>query len=269
MHTASPYTLNVEDSKRDLIDPAVDGTRSVLNACARAGSVTRVVLTSSMAAITDEPASDHVLTEADWNMRSTLVRNPYYLSKTLAEKAAWAFIEHQRPTFDLVAVNPFMVIGPSLVASLNTSNQIFVELLTGRFPGVLDLTWGFVDVRDVAEAHLRAMERPGAHGRYICAAETASMRTVVDLLRTHGYSRYRLPRIPLDSPFGSWVVRQFSYAQGKGVGSYLRTHLGRVPRYDTTKIRTELGLTFRPIEQTVLDTVRDLERWAHLDRAGR
>ena len=80
MHTASPYVLDAKDPQRDLVDPAVSGTRNVLSACQRAATVKRVVLTSSMAAITDEPESDHVLTESDWNEKSSLERNPYYYS---------------------------------------------------------------------------------------------------------------------------------------------------------------------------------------------
>jgi dihydroflavonol-4-reductase len=267
MHTASPYVLDVRDPERDLVTPAVEGTRSVLTACARSGSVTRVVLTSSMAAITDEPEPDRVLTEADWNVKSSLQRNPYYYSKTLAERAAWSFVEKSRQPFDLVVINPFMVIGPSLVPSLNTSTELFVALANGTFPGILSMAWAIVDVRDVAEAHLRAMERPEAHGRYICAGEVVTMRDLVDLLRRNGYGRYRLPTRSLESRFGTWLAWLASYTRGKGTGTYLRTHLGRVPRYDNTKIRTELGMTFRPAAESILDTMADLEQWGHLPPA--
>jgi dihydroflavonol-4-reductase len=265
LHTASPYALDVKDPRRDLVDPAVNGTVNVLGACRRAATVKRVVLTSSMAAITDEPDSDRVLTESDWNVKSSLARNPYYYSKTVAERAAWQFVEQEKPPFDLVAINPFLVIGPSLVPALNTSNRIFVDLLNGAYPGIVSLTWGFVDVRDVAEAHVRAMETPSARGRYICAGDTASMRTVVDLLEPHGWGKDRnLPSFALDNPVGNIVVRLASYMQSSGVGSYLRTHVGRVPRYDTTKIQRELGMRFRPVETSVIDTMNDLKRWQHI-----
>lgn len=264
MHTASPYVLTVADPQRDLVDPAVNGTREVLMAAQRAGTVTRVVLTSSMAAITDEPESAHVLTEADWNEKSSVDRNPYYYSKTLAEKAAWAFMEQEPRRFDLVAINPFMVIGPSLTSPLNTSNQVLVDLLKGTYPGIVSLTWGMVDVRDVAAAHIRAMTSPSARGRYICAADTIAMRQVVELLGLNGFSRYRLPRIGLDSSIASALVRAIVFTQPKGAASYLRTHLGRVPRYDTTKICSDLGMTFRAIPQSILETMADLERWGHL-----
>lgn len=268
LHTASPYVMNPKDAQKDLVDPALQGTLNVLQSCAAAG-VRRVVLTSSMAAITDEPESDRVLTEADWNVKSTLDRNPYYLSKTLAEKAAWRFVEEQKPSFDLVVINPFLVIGPSLSPGLNTSNQIFIDLLNGVYPGVMNLTWGFVDVRDVADAHVLAVENPAASGRHICAAESVGMRELVELLGELGYSDgYKLPKLGMDCAVGDVAVRLSSYFQPKGIGSYLRTHVGRVPRYDNGKIRGELGLELRPIRTTVAETLEDLKRWGHLVPPG-
>jgi dihydroflavonol-4-reductase len=267
LHTASPYSLDAKDPQKDLVDPAVMGTRNVLLACQKAPSVKRVIVTSSMAAITDEPESDHLLTEADWNTKSSLERNPYYYSKTLAERAAWEFLEREKPSFDLVVINPFLVIGPSLSLGINTSNQLFVDLLAGTYPGIMNLTWGFVDVRDVADAHVRALETPGAKGRYITAGETIGMRALVELLEKNGWaSGNKLPKLGMDCGAGDFAVRLSSYLQPKGVGSYLRTHVGRVPRYDTSKVRNELGVSFRSAESSVLDTLADLEREGHVKR---
>jgi dihydroflavonol-4-reductase len=262
MHTASPYVLSVRDPQRDLVDPALQGTLSVLEACQKVPGVRRVVLTSSMAAITDEP-DGRVLTEADWNEKSSLTRNPYYYSKTVAERAAWRFRDERRPAWDLVAINPFLVIGPSMTRAVNTSNQVFVDLLHGRYPAIMGLAWGLVDVRDVAAAHLRAMEVPGASGRYLCAAETRTMREVATLLARNGYGA-RLPRFSLDSALGNQVARLASWFQPRGVGQYLRTHLGRVPRFDHGRCERELGLRFRPVETSILDTLADLARWGHV-----
>lgn len=265
MHTASPYALDVKDPQRDLVDPAVKGTTGVLESCRKAGTVKRVVLTSSMAAITDEPDSDHVYTEADWNDRSSLDRNPYYYSKTLAERAGWSFLEEKKPSFDLVVINPFLVIGPSLTKAVNPSNQVFVDILGGTYPGIMSVAWGFVDVRDVAHAHVLAMETPGANGRNLCANTTLGMREVVELLRKHGYGEgYKLPRLDLACKLGDFAIKLGSYFQPKGIGSYLRTHIGKVPRFDHGKIARELGLEFRPIEQTIVETLADLERWGHI-----
>lgn len=269
MHTASPYVLDVDDPQRDLVDPAVRGTRSLLEACAHTAGVARVILTSSMAAITDEPESGRVLTEDDWNTRSTLSRNPYYLSKTLAEREAWAFVDARRPAWTLVVINPFLVIGPSLTKALNTSNKVVADLLNGVYPAIPSLTWGAVDVRDVAEAHIRAMETAGAGGRYICAADVVTLRRLVDILRSGGYAGYRLPRIGLDHPLGNVLSRLAAYGQSRGARQYLRTHIGRVPRFDSSKIKRELCMSFRPLETTILDAAADLVRWGHVppDRA--
>jgi dihydroflavonol-4-reductase len=129
---------------------------------------------------------------------------------------------------------------------------------------------GFVDVRDVAVAHVLAMETPGASGRYLCGAETLSMRDVVAIAREAGYGSHKLPRIALDHPIGDVLVRLASYLQPVGVGSYLRTHLGAVPRFDNTKIRRELGLRFRDVRTSIVETLADLERWGHLgERSSR
>lgn len=264
LHTASPYVLDAVDPQRDLVDPAVKGTVSVLESCARAAGIERVVVTSSMAAVTDQPDEDVVLTEEHWNEKSSLTRNPYYYSKTLAERAAWTFVEEKKPSWDLVVINPFLVIGPSLGPGVNTSNQIFVDLLTGKYPGIVRLTWGVVDVRDVALAHVRATTLKNASGRYLCANATVTMREVVELLARSGYDKHKLPRRRLDSSMGDFMVRLGSRFQPKGVGQYLRTHIGRVPRFDNAKIRRDLGIEFRPVDQSILETVADLVRWGHV-----
>lgn len=268
-HTASPYVIQVDNPQRDLVDPAVNGTLEVLRACVKATDVARVVLTSSMAAVTDEPDSSQVLTEADWNEKSTLQRNPYYLSKTMAERAAWTFVEREHPSFDLVAMNPFMIMGPSLGPGLNVSNKIVADLVNGVYPGILSITWGIVDVRDVAHAHVRAAEVQDARGRYLLVQEPpVSMRTMVGWLREAGYGDgTKLPSRAMDNAVGNLLVKLNSYMQPPGVASYLRTHIGRVPRYDASKARKDLGLTLRPARETVLDTARDLEQQGHV--AGR
>lgn len=265
LHMASPYTINAEDPQRDLVAPALEGTRSVLEACRASESVSRVVLTSSIAALTDEPDSNHVLTEQDWNSTSSLSRNPYHYSKTVAERSAWTFMEEQRPGFSLVVINPFMVIGPSLGPSLNTTNQMIRDFITGVYPGILDINWGFVDVRDVALAHILAMERPEARGRYLCAAENLHMRDVITVLRDGGYGRnYRLPSMDLTGTAATMFVKLLSWTQPKDTGTYMRTHLGRHLRYDNSKIRRELDLSFRDIAPSILETAEDLVRWGHL-----
>jgi dihydroflavonol-4-reductase len=262
LHMASPYMLDAKDPQKDLVDPAVKGTLSLLKAAAKSVRVKRVVLTSSMAAVTDNP-DGRVLTEADWNTGSSLTRNPYYYSKTMAERAAWDFMEREKPAFDLVVINPFLVIGPAHTEAVNTSNQMFIDMLSGKYPAVMALEWGFVDVRDVAKAHIAALNHPQAQGRYICAAENMNMADVVALIRAKGYAG-KLPRINLTGGFGTALMKLASYTQGKGAGSYLRTHLGCVPRFDNAKLRRDLGIAFRPADESITDTLADLARWGHI-----
>ena len=243
MHTASPYALTVDNPQRDLVDPAIKGTETVLESCRKSNSVKRVVLTSSWVAVTDEPTGK-VYTEADWNETSSLARNPYYYSKVVAEKAAWAFMETHKPDFDLVVINPNLVIGASLGPAMNPSNSVIQQFLLGVYPGVLDMMWGFVDVRDVSKAHFLAMDSPDASGRYLCLAGVRTIKYVVDLLRENGYANYKLPSMDLQSGFGSALFKLLSYSQPKGIGTYLRSHLGRMQRaLVSAKKRKKNGLT--------------------------
>jgi dihydroflavonol-4-reductase len=263
VHTASPYALDVADPQRDLVDPAVQGTRTVLASCKRAGTVKRVVVTSSGAAITDEPDGAHVLTEADWNVKSSLSRNPYYYSKVRAEREAWAYLDRERPRFDLVTINPFAVIGPAHTKALNPSVNIVRNALTGGFPVIFDLCWAIVDVRDVADAHVAAIETSAASGRYLCGAEPMCMPELVQILTDAGYGA-RVPRLSLTGRAGTALMHLAALFQRSGTRMYLRTHLARRFRFDHAKIRRELGVTFRPIRDSIVDTARDLERWGHL-----
>jgi dihydroflavonol-4-reductase len=263
LHVASPYVLDVKDPQRDLVDPAVAGTRNVLASCVRAQDVGRVVVTSSVAAVTDEPDGDHLLTEADWNTKSTLTRNPYYLSKVLAEKEAWSFVEREKPPFDVVVINPFVVVGPSHTTTINPSSRVVSNALDGGFPVVFDLAWGMVDVRDVADAHIAAIETPSASGRYLCAGEVVTMAGLVGVLSEAGWAD-RVPRWRLTGPVGTALLRAAALFQRSGTRVYLQTHLGRRPRYDNSKIQRELGIKFRPARDTIVDTARDLERWGHV-----
>ncbi|NTV05372.1 MAG: SDR family oxidoreductase [Chlorobiaceae bacterium] len=267
MHTASPYEINVKNPQTDLVDPAVNGTETVLESCQKSGSVKRIIFTSSIAAITDEPNSMKVFTEKDWNTMSSLERHPYHYSKTLAERAAWDFVMRKRQNFDLVVINPFMVIGPSLSPSLNTTNRMIRDIMSGVYPGIMDINWGFVDVRDVAKAHLLAMETDTASGRYLCSAETLHMKGLVALLKSSGFSTYALPKVDLSGKAGTILMKVLSYTQPRDTGMYIRTNIGRTFRYDNAKILHELGISFMPIKDSLTETVKDMIRWGHLPQS--
>jgi len=263
MHVASPYVMNAKDPQKELVEPALKGTITVLESCTKSKTVKRVILTSSVAAITDSPISDHVYTEKDWNMQSTLARLPYYYSKRIAEEAGWDYVkkhsEDKEGKFELVVINPFVIIGPELTVpkeeDLNTSNKIIADIFNGIFPGILSLNWGLVDVRDVARAHVLAMENSKAEGRYLCCAGVWPMKDVVTLVnkRYNGGGEYSIPHVDLSCAAGNVVVRVGSYFEKKDTGVYLREHLGKTLKIDNSKIVKNLGLEFRKLEDTFVD----------------
>lgn len=258
LHTASPYVINVNDPQKELVEPAVQGTTTVLDSCLRTSSVKRVVLTSSIAAITDEPDPAKTYREEEWNTRSSLQRNPYHYSKTMAERAAWNFMDERRPRFDLVTINPSLVLGPSLGPEINTSPGMLRDIMTGVYPAIMDLNWGFVDVRDVATAHILAMENPAAKGRYLCSAGELTMRELVGIIGEGGY-RGKLPSLDLTSRAGSMLLKLLSWTQPRNTGTFIRTHIGRPIHIDSGKIQRELGLAFTPLKESIAETVRDLQ----------
>ncbi len=266
IHAASPFRLDASDPKRELIDPAIMGTRHVLGAALRAG-VARVVFTSSLAAISDEPVPGKVFTEEDWNERSSATRNPYYASKAAAERAAWALEAQADGDLHLGSINPALVLGPSLGPSLNPSVAVVRDLLRGVSPALLDLNWLVADVRDVALAHVAAMELSEARGRYLCAGESLSMVRMAALLRELDLAQgYRLPRLRLTGAIGTAIARAVASRLPAGTRSYLLTHLGRALQADGSRVTRELGVAYRDVRVTLRDTVADLERWGHLQR---
>lgn len=173
-HVASPFILNVKD-EAEIIRTAVEGTTNVLQACADAGTVKRVVVTSSVAAVScgmvghpDNPP-DYVYTEKDWSPE--VACGAYEKSKLKAEQAAWDFVKKldESKRFELTVVNPAYVQGPLLSASSGEgSKEVCEQILNNKTPAVPDVNFAVVDVRDVAAAHVAAMEKSEAAGnRYI------------------------------------------------------------------------------------------------------
>ncbi|KAH9104946.1 hypothetical protein LEN26_000458 [Aphanomyces euteiches] len=183
LHIASPFLLTVHDPQKDLVEPAERGTENVLRAAIAEDSVKDIVLTSSLAAIADAPVDGKVFTEADWNTLSSLTRNPYCYSKVRGEQKAWELLKNVSDKH-LVVLNPFLVTGPSLTKTINPSMGTFVDMFNGKVPAMANLSMGFVDVRDVAWAHVLALTNPNAKGRHILCNEVQSMQQVVETLRT-------------------------------------------------------------------------------------
>jgi nucleoside-diphosphate-sugar epimerase len=173
LHVASPFPLVNPKHEDDLIIPAREGTLRVLRA-ARDSGVRRVVVTSSFAAMgyghTSEESSK-IYTEKDWSNLDSPYVNPYPKSKTLAERAAWEFIEKEGGNLELSVVNPVSIFGPLLDPNFSASIEVVYRLMNGALPGCPDLAWNIVDVRDVADLHILAMTSPKAKGeRFLCVS---------------------------------------------------------------------------------------------------
>ncbi|KAL5063129.1 hypothetical protein RYX36_024866 [Vicia faba] len=170
-HTASPVRHAVDDPQAELIDPALKGTINVLKSCVESPSVKRVVLTSSTAAVVfnTRPKNPEVIVDETWFSDPDFCRESqlwYALSKTLAEAAAWKFVNENN--IDMVVINPATVAGPLLQAEVNQSVKPILNLINGiPFPNNI---LGLVNVKDVANAHILAYEIASASGRY-CLAE--------------------------------------------------------------------------------------------------
>ncbi|MEV6323982.1 aldehyde reductase [Nocardia sp. NPDC051787] len=254
VHVASPFPATPPDNERELIDTAVEGTLRVLRACAAADMVRRVVLTSSTSAIAYGHAENALRTEADWTV---VERSPAYpKSKTLAERAAWDFVGKlpAGDAFELVVINPGMVLGPVLSTATSTSHEPVRRLLARGMPGTIRVGWAPVDVRDLAVAHRLALETPAAAGnRYICAGEHLWMGEIARILAEEfGPRGFRVPTRQLPD----WVVRAVAIFD-KGIRLTLPM-LGRTERFSVEKARRDLGWTTRPVRETVLDTAESL-----------
>lgn len=262
MHIASPYFLNAKDPQKDLIDPAVNGTLCFLKACHKA-LVKKVVLTSSFAAVTDHGEKNKVFDEGDWNTTSTVDSLAYYHSKAMAERAAWKFVEETAPEMKLVVINPVGVIGPSLIKPMNETMTIIANTVEGKFYGVVDLSFTFVDVRDVSEAHIRAMESDTASGRYICCCDRlVSHRELVDLLVEAGFQP---PTRSLVSKVMTSVIKTMSYVvPGGEAGVFTRNQLGNSPVPTNAKIIQDLDIEFRDAAAIVKETIQDMIRHGHI-----
>ncbi|XP_058077513.1 phenylacetaldehyde reductase-like [Magnolia sinica] len=235
-HTASPFYHDVTDPQAELIDPAVKGTLNVLGSCAKTTTVKRVVVTSSMAAVAfnRKPRTPDVVVDETWFTDPdfcTETKSWYLLSKTLAEEAAWKFAKDKG--IDIVTINPAMVIGPLLQPTLNTSAAAILNVINGS-PTYPNASFGWVHVKDVAEAHILAFEVPSASGRYCLVERVAHYSELVKILRE------LFPAIPLpekcadDEPFR--------------------------PTYQVSKERAKsLGVNYIPLDVALKETVESLK----------
>ncbi|KAJ6385268.1 hypothetical protein OIU77_028454 [Salix suchowensis] len=245
-HVASPVFLGTNDPHANLIEPAVKGTQNVLKSCARFPSVKRVILTSSMASVifNGKPLTPDVVVDETWfSDFAFCVSNKlwYMASKTLAEETAWKFAKENG--IDLVTINPGLVIGPLLQPTLNTSAELFLDNINGGALGVPRLPseiYRFVDVRDVAYAHIQALEIPSASGRYCLVGRVTHFSNAVKI----AHELY--PTLPLPEKCADDKASPLVYEVSK------------------EKAKT-LGLDYIPLEVSVKDTIESLKEKGFLN----
>lgn len=253
-HTASPFKIDVKDPQKELVDPAKLGTRNVLEQANTTTSVKRVVVTSSCAAIYGdnidiEKTPNKVFTEEIWNTSSSLQHNPYSYSKTVAEQEAWKIADAQS-RWDLVVINPTLVIGPGINPHATSESFNLIKQLGDGTMKAGAPRWGFgiVDVRDLAEAHYRAGFTAEAKGRHIINGHNTDMFAMSQTLIEKYGEDYALPR----KAAPKWLL----WLIGPMVDSSMtRTLISRnvnVPWFgDNSKSTKELGMSYRPLGQSM------------------
>ena len=259
VHMASPFRLNVKNAQRDLVDPAVKGTLNVLQAANRSNSVKKVVLTSSIVAVFGDNADQKkqgitAFTEAHFNSSSTLKHQPYSFSKVQAEKSAWE-LANQQSDWQLVVMNPAFVMGPSLTQnSQSESLKIMAEILSGKYrSGAPELYLGYVDVRDVAKAHVFGLENE-TKGRHILSGRVTDMLSFIQLVKEHSQHKNKLP----NAFAPKWLLGIVGFYFGI-TRKFVNNNVGIPIDIDASKSKEKLNLNYLPLEQTVKDMVLQME----------
>lgn len=261
-HTASPFTSNFKDPQKELIDPAVNGTENVLVSAKEVSSVKRVVVTSSCAAIYTD-AIDTVnapggrITEEVWNTNSSIDYQPYSYSKTLAEKKAWEMANSQKG-WDLITINMSLVMGPAFNATNATSESMNILKMIGGGEmkmGAPKIGVGVVDVRDVAEAHYKAGYTPEAKGRYITSAHNTDFLELGTVLLPKYGDRFPLPKRALPK----WLVLIVGPLTNKSLSrQFIRNNVNIPWNADNSKVKRDLNMNFRPLQETMEDSFQAL-----------
>lgn len=260
-HMASPFTFAIKDPQKDLVDPAVNGTKNVLDAANRTDSVTRIVVTSSCASIYGdakdcETVSNRTLTEEHWNTTSRIDHQAYSYSKTEAEKAAWAMAKAQ-DRWRLTTINPAFVLGPGVTLQPKSQSvSIMTELGDGTMKmGVPHMELGVVDVRDVAEAHLRAGYNADAEGRHIISAKTMSFLELGQTLRSKFGDAWPFPK----STLPKWLVWLVGPLANKlFTREMVAKNVGYAWKADHSKSTDTLGLTYSTPETAITEMFQQM-----------
>jgi dihydroflavonol-4-reductase len=251
LHVASPLPVSQPKDPDELLVPAREGTVRVVGTALEAG-VERIVITSSVAAIRGGNEG-RTLDESVWTDLSSPGLTPYVQSKTIAEQAAWGLASERDARERIATVNPTVIIGPTLSDDTSASLEVIQRLLKGM-PAMPRLSFGFVDVRDVADLELRAMTSREAGGeRFVANTKTMWMADVAQVLRERlGARASKVPtRIAPDL-----LVRAMALFDG-GIRSF-KSSLGKRTEYHTTKAHDLLGWSPRPIDDTIVETAESL-----------
>lgn len=259
IHTASPFKISgIKNAQKELVEPALEGTRNVLETANSTESVKRVVLTSSVAAIYGDAidiqkTENGIFTEAYWNTTSSADHQPYPYSKVQAEKLAWQMAENQS-RWDLVVINPGFIMGPSLTKRVDsTSVEIMIQMATGKFKtGVPAGDMSFVDVRDVAKAHILAGFTPNASGRHICTSADKNFLELANIIRAD-YPEFPLPKGFVPKWLFSLIAPLIGFTR-----KYVKLNVGYDLRMDNSYIKKDLGIEFLNFEQTISDHFKQL-----------
>jgi dihydroflavonol-4-reductase len=253
LHVASPFFLKVPKDENEMIIPARDGALRVLRAANKAGTK-RVVMTSSVAAVAYGVPRDHVFNENDWSNPNGRDVGPYAKSKTVAERAAWDFMAspERSSEMSLATILPGFVLGPLLSSHFGTSGEAIKRMLEHDVPGMPDVSFPPVDVRDVAWSHVAAMTSPRAAGeRFLCATTSASLIEMAAILA----KKYR----PLGYKVPTRKMPKFGLRIAALLDRDLRFVLpdvGHPVNVDASKIRTVLGLQPTSLEE-MIDAMAD------------
>ncbi len=264
-HTASPFSLTVKDAQRELVEPAKLGTRNVLEQAKKTPSVRRVVVTSSYVAVfgdnadfseAKKEAKQEFFKEDNWNTTSSLTHQPYAFSKTEAEKEAWRIARTQNQ-WRLVTVNPAFVMGPGISPYATSESFGFMkQLANGTFKsGIPDFGVGLVDVREVADAHLAAAFIPEAEGRYMISAANSSFPEIAQILRDRFGDTFPFPK----GIAPKWLIWLIGPMVDKTLSrKMIARNVGYPVKLDNSKSIRELGVTYRPVQETLTDMFQQL-----------
>lgn len=253
-HVASPLPMGVPKDANELIVPARDGALRALRA-AKAAGVKRFVMTSSVAAISyGRGRGVHHFTEADWTDLSKPGLSPYIQSKTVAERAARDWVAAEGGDMEYCSICPSVVLGPVWSRDYSASISIVKKLLDGSLRACPDFGFGVVDVRDVADLHVRALTAPNMAGeRFIASGRFVKLREAADILRaTLGPQAQRVTtrNVP------DWLVRVAAHFNP--LAKAVVDELGSVRNQDASHAKVVLDWATRPVEQSIVDSARCL-----------